>query len=301
MDIKNDIKLCNKYVIINNKQKICINIMKKNDDNEINEILLYYMLFWIYTLNNTGYNTAYNTGYNTIKVFLYLLDENKLVNENNIYNNNLDTYSGFTGEKEIVIFRKEEIIKVFIHETIHLFGIDLSRINNKKCITELFPSIKNFKFYEMYTEVWCKLLNCMICSYFTIGKLKTFESYFKCYKRYLSYEILHGFYQAQKILNIYNLTYEDLTKYKKIPNKLQELLPCYVFPTILIEESNSFIKIFTEHNKNDIELDINLCMLIKKVHNKKNMIKKFSLPIKCKDYLLKNTLRKSIIELLAWR
>ena len=45
-------------------------------------------------------------------------------------------------KSEIVVFRKEEWFKVFIHESFHNFGLDFSDMNNAECtsrILDIFP------------------------------------------------------------------------------------------------------------------------------------------------------------------
>ena len=67
-----------------------------------------------------------------------------------------------TKNGEIVIFREEEICKVLIHESFHVFGLDFSnlptnKINNK--MVKIFPIESEFNLFEAYSETWASILN----------------------------------------------------------------------------------------------------------------------------------------------
>ena len=83
---------------------------------------------------------------------------------------------------EIVIFRREEWLKVFIHETFHAFGFDeglhySDDLNNN--IRKVFSLDIDFKVGEAYTESWARIINCIFYSYMnTIQKNKQSQSIF---------------------------------------------------------------------------------------------------------------------------
>ena len=81
-------------------------------------------------------------------------------------NSAVTTSCSSTGE--IVIYRKEEWFKVFIHESFHVLGLDFSefpmtQLNYK--MKKLFPIESEIKSYEAYSEFWATILNCLFCSY----------------------------------------------------------------------------------------------------------------------------------------
>ena len=69
---------------------------------------------------------------------------------------------------EIVVFRKEEWFKVFMHETFHNFALDFSDMDNSVChakILEMFPVNSEVNLFEAYTEFWARIMNVIFCSY----------------------------------------------------------------------------------------------------------------------------------------
>ena len=69
---------------------------------------------------------------------------------------------------EMLIFRKQEWFKVFIHETFHSYGLDFSTMDtlyfNKK-IKDIYPIKSEFNLFESYTEFWATIINCIYNSY----------------------------------------------------------------------------------------------------------------------------------------
>ena len=70
---------------------------------------------------------------------------------------------------EVVIFRKEEWFKVFIHECFHLFCLDFNevKIDFKKIFSILFFIKSEFLFFESLVEYWARTINIAVVSFFT--------------------------------------------------------------------------------------------------------------------------------------
>ena len=72
-------------------------------------------------------------------VFIYSTELTKNLPNSNIdildqiHVNTAFTYSCIEQSNEIVIFRKEEWLKVLIHESFHNFGLDFSDMNTSEC------------------------------------------------------------------------------------------------------------------------------------------------------------------------
>jgi len=69
---------------------------------------------------------------------------------------------------EICIYREEEFLKVLIHESFHIFGLDFSNLPTKKLnstIHKIFPIRSEFNLFEAYSETWASLLNALFCAY----------------------------------------------------------------------------------------------------------------------------------------
>ena len=89
------------------------------------------IIMWLYILNEYGSKKCSTT----FTIFLYLTSlEKKLPTSNIDILDQINVNTAFTStcpsDSEIVIFRKEEWFKVFIHETFHSFGLDFSDMNN---------------------------------------------------------------------------------------------------------------------------------------------------------------------------
>jgi len=100
------------------------------------------IIMWFYILNEYGSKTCSPT----FTIFFYFTSLEKKLPKTNIDildQTNVNTAFTTTCPKdsEIVIFRKEEWFKVFIHETFHTFGLDFSIIDTNECnkiVSELF-------------------------------------------------------------------------------------------------------------------------------------------------------------------
>ena len=109
---------------------------------------------------------------------------------------------------EILIFRKEEWFKVFIHETFHSFGLDFSTMNtdkfNKK-MKKLYPINSTFNISETYTETWAEIINCVFKSYYSVKPNDV--SLFLTYSEFLlQIERIFSLYQCDKVLKYISLT-----------------------------------------------------------------------------------------------
>ena len=97
----------------------------------------------------------------------YLTDQKKIASstiDKNEVNSGSCSYS--PTEATIHIWRKEEILKVTIHELIHALGFDY---RDPPEITEYYNTKYNLesseiRSYEAYTEIWASLINCYLLS-----------------------------------------------------------------------------------------------------------------------------------------
>jgi hypothetical protein len=79
----------------------------------------------------------------------------------------------------ILVYRKEEWFKVFIHETMHNYGVDFSLLNitnANKSLHNIFSIKKDIKIYESYCEIWARIMNVFFETYFEINTNKKFSS-----------------------------------------------------------------------------------------------------------------------------
>lgn len=143
--------------------------------------------------------------------------------------------------RRIIIFRREEWFKVFIHETIHNYGLDFSGFSEHKLTTthewiktHLFPVQSEINLYEAYTEFWARFL----CTVFRCN------GDVQCVEEKLSEEIAFSNLQIAKILNHMGFSnYSELTN-KKSSHKYQEktsILSYYIITGILLQNYKQFI------------------------------------------------------------
>ena len=182
------------YIFNNIKKQYQINIKLKNREiniyisdnkpilkNKLNK-LINKIIYIIKTLDDL--TTKQPT---KLDLFIYLSSQKKILpkNKNDILTNN-NMNSGYTtyltsDNREIVVYREEELVKVLIHELIHYYDFDIKTtidfMENK-----LF--IKNcLKLYgESYTDTWARILNIM---FIAVEKTKNYDDYYKFLQIYL--------------------------------------------------------------------------------------------------------------------
>jgi hypothetical protein len=79
----------------------------------------------------------------------------------------------------IIVYRKEEWFKVFVHETMHNYGLDFSQMDITGAnilLHKMFTIQKDVKIYESYCEVWARIMNIVFEAYFDINSRSKFSS-----------------------------------------------------------------------------------------------------------------------------
>lgn len=125
---------------------------------------------------------------------------------------------------EIIIYRKEEWVKVLLHESFHNFALDFSTTPSNACVKrmlKLFPINSNITLFEAYTESWAEILNMVFCSFFKTHSLtkgvaskgdsydSNLETFLAHFQWFSSYEINYSMFQMVKMLNHMGLNYES--------------------------------------------------------------------------------------------
>jgi hypothetical protein len=155
-------------------------------------------------------------------------------------------------ESEIIVFRKEEWFKVFIHETFHNFGLDFSDMNNDtvhKCILNIFKVKSDVNLYESYTEFWAEIMNALFCSYFSIKDKTNVDDFLSTAEFFINFERTYSFFQLVKTLDFMGLSYNDLYSDTQHSTMLREnlykektnVLSYYVLKTIIINNYQDFL------------------------------------------------------------
>ena len=204
------------------------------------------IIMWIYILNQYASKQCVNT----LVVYLYFTSlEKNLPDSNILILDEINVNTAFTTtcpkDSEIVVFRKEEWFKVFIHETFHNFGLDFSDMNNdfaNNCILNIFKVNSQVNLYESYTEFWAEIINASFCSFFLTKEKTNFDDFLSNFEILINFERTFSFFQLVKTLNFMGLTYKDLYSTTEQSHILREnlykektnVLSYYIIKTILI-------------------------------------------------------------------
>jgi hypothetical protein len=211
------------------------------------------IIMWLYIVNQYASKQCAQT----IVIYLYFTSLEKKLPESNIFildEINVNTAFTYTCPKdsEIVVFRKEEWFKVFIHESFHNFGLDFSDMNNTEsheCILNIFKVNSIVNLYESYTEFWAEIINALFCSFFSLKDKKNIHEFLSYSEFFINFERTHSFFQLVKTLNFMGLTYKDLYSKSIHSSVLRDnlykektnVLSYYIIKTILINNYQGFL------------------------------------------------------------
>ena len=259
---------------------ITINIANYDEKNN-NEIhhLLYSALCWLYIC--VKHKTKICSKY--LKIYLFLTDFKKLTNNESVLGPK-NSNSGFTYacalDNTICIFRKEEILKVLIHETFHAFGLDFSNKKNnfKKPMSCIFNIKSSFDISETYSELWATIINCLFFAFFKL-KNQTKEDFFEKSISLLNLEMNFSIYQSTKILKTMDLNYKKILKINNFDCKYKEktnIFCYYILKSILLIHLNEFLKICKTHNYFNIKNENKFIKLIIRIHNNDKVLSAYN-------------------------
>jgi hypothetical protein len=221
------------------------------------------------------------------------------------YNNaNSAVTTTCTLNNEICIFRREEVFKVFIHETIHAFNLDFSLLMKddiRSKLNSMFFIKSDFNIYETYAEVWAEILNVVFIAVDTDNSKKIDQM--------LMTEIDFSINQMSKVLAYMGLTYNDIITNKdkslKIYTENTNIFCYYILKAVLIYYWKDFIEWCGEKNGIDCIFKfkankhnmLNFIEFIGKCYRKNDFINRISALASTK-YVSKyfNTMRMTILE-----
>jgi len=324
----------------NNKENKNIKIYQKLIKKYNNYIEIILKIIYLLNFYSTNKNCSKN-----ISIYIYFNNLNKLIPKTNskqkeekeekeekeiekyILNEN-EINSAFTNScqnnNNIIIFRKDEWIKVLIHELFHSFGLDFSLINYnneenmKNKLKNIFNIVSEYKLYESYSEFWARFINIFISSFFISNyyfekseeknkQNNNKEKYFKFLNYFnvlVNIEIYYSIFQMIKILNYMNLKYENIIENDNINMNLKsknykentEILCYYIITSILLNNYNSFID-WTKINNQNI-LQFSNSNTFSQINSINNLIKFIKNNYKKKKYLYKiNNIENIFFEL----
>lgn len=211
------------------------------------------IVMWIYILNQYSSKTCSKT----LTVYFYFTSlEKKLPSSNIFILDEMNVNTAFTTscprDAEIVVYRKEEWLKVFIHESFHSFALDFSDMNNQEphqFILNLFRVKSDVNLYESYTEFWAEMMNAMFCSFFSIKDKTNVDLFLEHTEFFINFERTYSFFQMVKTLNFMGISYKDLYSSNHTSTMLRDnfykentnVLSYYVIKCILMNNYQNFL------------------------------------------------------------
>jgi len=166
----------------------------------------------------------------------------------------------------IVIYRKEEWFKVFIHESFHSLGLDFSTFSCHKLnakLLKLFPIKSEMNAFEAYSEFWATIINCLFCAYNLLDN-KLNDKDFLLYADFcIQFERIFALFQMVKILNFMGITYQHLFEKNEISDVARRYLykeetnvfSYYIVKCILLYNYDAFLKWCEKNNINTLRFD----------------------------------------------
>jgi hypothetical protein len=290
------------FIVEEDTTKVNINTYNKHIDM---------MIMWLWIIHQYAESKCSSN----LVVYIYFTPLEKRVPLSNLLildetNVNTAITTGCLVNAEIVIYRKEEWFKVFIHETCHSFGIDFSNMNNSECtrrILNIFPVNSKVNLFESYTEFWAETMNVSFCSFMLLKNKNNLDEFLNNVQILMNIERNYSFFQLVKTLNFMGLEYKDLyssksdlireTLYKENTN----VLSYYVIKTILMNNYPSFFNWCKINNPSLLQFNktvanqLKYCDYIEKNYKTRTMLE----GIKIATQLLNHKKTKTDIFLLS--
>jgi hypothetical protein len=211
------------------------------------------IIMWLYILNQYASKTCSNT----LVIYFYFTGLEKHLPQSNIsILDEINVNTAFTTtcpkDSEIVVFRREEWFKVFIHETFHNFGLDFSDMNTEQVtnqILSLFKVNSKVNLFESYAEFWAEIMNALFCSFIELKNKNDVAEFLNNAEFFINFERSYSFLQLVKTLNFMGLSYMDLysnTDHSKtlrdnLYKEKTNVLSYYIIKTILMNNFQSFL------------------------------------------------------------
>lgn len=281
----------------------------------------FYVKMWLYLLNMYASKQCVDS----LVLYFYMTShEKKLPERASATLDVIHVNTAFTMtcpvRGEIVVFRREEWFKVFIHETFHTFALDFSNMNNEglhRCISRLFHISSKMNAFEAYSEFWAETMNVAFASFFSQSQprggtiaIANINTFIKEFELGMNLERTFSYFQLAKVLKHMGLTYDELlestsahahAKYKENTN----VFAYYVLKTIWLNQYPAFMQ-WCKHNNTHSLMDFRktrenqslLCDFIEKQYKHPRLLQMCRIPWnwRGKKGFLMQTMRMSVVE-----
>lgn len=276
------------------------------------------IIMWMYILNEYASKFCAKT----LTVYLYFTSLEKKLPESDFFViDEIHVNTAFTRtcprDAEIVIYRKEEWFKVFMHETFHTFGLDFSDMNNNDCtskILSIFPVNSEVNLYESYAEFWAEIMNALFCSFLNLKNKRDIDLFLRQIDLFIHHERSNSFLQLVKILNFMGLKYSDMYKKNSASKILRDtlykektnVLSYFVIKTILLNQYQGFLMWCKNNNNTLLHFRkspanvVQFCKFIEKNYKISSMIRNVERTeeLKSDNNFIKTNLRMSVCEMV---
>jgi len=147
---------------------------------------------------------------------------------------------------EIVLYRREEVFKVFIHESFHNLGLDFSGFPGanemaKQVVAGIFPIQSELCIYESYCEMWAELVNIVIVDVVAHPRRRGFETAWPAIMLGINAERRFTIFQVAKLLTHNNMGYADLMKPGNSYREKTEAFSYFVLKSIMLFHCDDFL------------------------------------------------------------
>ena len=265
-----------------------------------------HMLVWLYIVNEYSSRSCVEE----LKIYIYHTSLLKQLPRSNVeILDRQHVNTAFTRtcpkESEIVVFRKEEWFKSFIHETFHNFGLDFSNMDQTDCnkkILSIFPVNSDVNLYESYTEFWARMMNALFCSFISMKNKVDIDEFLTNAEFFINFERIFAFFQLVKVLNFMDMSYKDLYEKNVLSENIRRtmfkentnVLSYYIITSILLNGYQDFLSwcdinntSFLQFKKTIPNLDA-FCHFIEKKYRTKMLLDGVS----CMEKLFKKAAKK---------
>ena len=226
------------------------------------EKLLHYALMWFYMA--TLYAPAHCA--ETLSVFCFLTPFKKVLPKNQYdilspKHCNSAVTTSCTKNGEICIYREEEFIKVLIHESFHILGLDFSNLPTtklNKMIKKIFPIDSEINLFEAYSETWASLMNALFCSFSFMEKDNDVKDFLLYADVCIQCEQIFSLFQCCKVLDFMGVDYTNLYTKNELSYHVRKYLykentnvfSYYIMRSIIMFHLEKFLQWCRSHNTN---------------------------------------------------
>ena len=227
---------------------------------------------------------------NDITIKYYLLDTKRILDHDTFFDKeevNGGACWSSPVDCDITVWRKEEIVKVTIHELIH--GLSYDYKQDTSDIIKYYQSkygiiSPKMNTFEAYTEIFAELIHCYLLSRF-IHVLYRHIPQYDLFSFMISIEHQFSQMQSSKVL--------DLLQHNKDVNKETNVTAYYLIKTELYNDLANFLNFCFQYNDTIIKIK-DTTKYFDYLKKLKSVVKK---KYKTKNQYLKNTTRMTCLEL----